>query len=187
MTPAPSSALFPLFSTPFHHSNLLSSAISTPHLLLSPLPVSRIASPAGQCLCLSLMCPPSTVDLKTFLPLLCLHHHTPARLCSSPATIPPVQDDILHQEKQAAGQAKTKNQKSKTLPSRIISLPASKEKNQGLFAYQFQPVSKRKGTTSRANAYLVVGWGRKAGKSSVEEGKEAGALRRWKLIKLRLS
>lgn len=50
-----------------------------------------------------------------------------------------------------------------------------------------------KGTIFRVNAYLVVGWGSEgrksstAGKSSVEEGKEAEALSRGKLIKLRLS
>lgn len=67
-----------LSSAWFRNSNLLCPAISMSHLLPSPLPVSRIASPAGQCLCLSLNFSPSTVALKIFPPLLYLHHHTPA-------------------------------------------------------------------------------------------------------------
>lgn len=61
-----------LSSARLHNSNLPSPAISSSRLLLPPLPVSRIASPAGQCLCLPLICPSSIVALKIFPPLLCL-------------------------------------------------------------------------------------------------------------------
>lgn len=56
-------------SARLHNSNLPSPAISSSRLFLL---ASRIASPAGQSLCLLLICPSSIVALKIFPPLLCL-------------------------------------------------------------------------------------------------------------------
>lgn len=58
-----------LSSARLHNSNLPSPAISSSRLFLL---ASRIASPAGQSLCLLLICPSSIVALKIFPPLLCL-------------------------------------------------------------------------------------------------------------------